>query len=158
MVKRLLASALLALALVGCSGGPAATVPGVPTQAPGGVPTQAPGGVPTQAPGGQPTPAGQPAGDLEARVRALVPPGSTEISEASFGGAYQLNLSNTGQSLEQLQAFWTQQVPAAGFTWSGAFVQGDSLTVAFTNPSGGAVAVRNPADGSTIITLSAGTQ
>jgi hypothetical protein len=150
VIKQLLTSGLLTLALIGCSsGGQAPTVPGVPTQPPGGAPTAPPGG--------QPTPAGQPAGDLETRVRALIPPGSTEISEASAGGAYQLNLSNTGQTLEQLQAFWTQQVPAAGFTFTGAFIQGDALTVAFSNPSGGAVAVRNTGTGETIITLSAGT-
>ena len=108
-------------------------------------------------PPGQATPTLQPnTGDNESRARALVPPGSTQLSESSFGNAFQLTLSST-QSIEQLGAFWTQAIPAAGMQETGRFTAEGSLTIAFTNPDGGIVAAPDPSTGTVTIVISVGT-
>jgi hypothetical protein len=97
------------------------------------------------------------AGDNESRARALVPPGSTELSETSFGNAYQLTLTNP-QSLEQLDAFWAQAIPAAGMQSTGKFEMDLSLVIAFTNPDGGISATNDGSGSGSTIVISVGTQ
>ena len=139
--------------LVGCGSGAAGPTPGsAATQGPAA--TSAPG-----EPGpGQATPVvPQPnAGDLESRARALIPAGATELSETTIGNAYTVQVSSS-QSLEDLGAFWTQSIPAAGLQETGRFTAGDTLTIALTNPDGGIVASRDPSTGAVIVSISLGT-
>src|SRR5687767_7767623 len=119
----------IALVVVACGGG------GVgPSPTPGSQATTPPGA--TNAPNvtAQPN-----TGDNKSRARLLIPPGATQISESTFGSSYSVQLSST-QTLEQLGAFWTTAIPAAGFTETGRFSMAGTLTIAFTNPDGGIVA------------------
>ena len=141
-----------------CSG-PAAPTPGRPAgPTPGSAATQQPaasaGAVNTP---GLATPgAPQNGGDNKSKARALIPQGATQVSEVTVGNSYSVQVSS-GQSLEQLGAFWTQAIPAAGLQETGRFTSGDTLTIAFTNPEGGVTASADPSTGSVIITISAGT-
>lgn len=147
------AAALAAIALLAACGGTAAPATSQPTTAPApGGPTAAPGG-PTAAPGGAPTtaPVG---GSLESKARALVPPGSTEVSQIATATSYQLIFSTT-MSLDSLKQFWAQQIPAQGMAQSGSFEMQGVLTIALTNPDGGIVAVPDE-EGKFIVTVSLG--
>jgi hypothetical protein len=86
-----------------------------------------------------------------------VPPGASETSAVSIGNAYQLTLSSN-QSLEELEAFWDQAIPAAGMQSTGRFTADGSLTIALTNPDGGIVATGDPSTGGVTIVISVGTQ
>ena len=143
--------------LLACSSGPAAPTPGS-QQTPGSQPTPPQAATSVPNPPAQQTPgAPQPnAGDNESRARALIPPGASEVGEASFGGAYQLSLTST-QSLEQLDAFWAQAIPAAGMQLTGRFTVEGTLTIAVSNPDGGIVAARDASTGVTTIVISLGT-
>jgi len=155
MKRVVLGGALAALLLVGCGGGAAPTsAPGGPTQAPGGA-TQAPIGGPTQAPAGTPATNPQPnTGDLEAMVRALTPPGSTELQFVESGGVTALYLSST-TPLDQLEAFFDQAIPAQGITIAGKSEQVGTLIYSLENPVGGVVVT--PADqAGSAITISLG--
>jgi hypothetical protein len=146
---RLLGSLSVVLFLVACgSSGPVATQPGGQASLPPGGQTQAPVATP-----GAPQPGG---GDNEAKARALVPPGSTQVSTSSVGGNFSIVVS-TPQTLEQLAAFYTTAIPAAGMTETGRFTLEGTLTIAFSNPEGGVVAFADPNAGSTIVTISVGT-
>ena len=147
--QRLAAGIALAVMLTACSSGaPGATVPGV-SQPPGA--TAGATNPPAATPGNP-----QPAGNLEAAARALVPPGSVELSEAQYGNAYQLNVTTT-MSLDQLKAFWAQAIPATGATSPGQFESGGILTVTLNNPEGGIVASPDATSGGYLITISLGT-
>jgi hypothetical protein len=147
---RVIAIAATAVLILACSGsGAVPTAPGA-TSGPDGAPT----GVPTQ-PGGATTNPQIPAGDLEARARALIPPGSTEAGESTFGSLYQVTVTNP-QTLEQLGPFWTTAIPGAGMTETGRFTAGPVLTIAFVNPDGGVVATRDDSTGVTTILISTG--
>jgi hypothetical protein len=140
-VKRLLGSITLVVVVAACGGGPV-----TPTQRPG-QPTQAPGGTTTV-----PQPGG---GNTEAKARALVPPGSTELSATTQGNSYSLIVS-TAQTIEQVGAFYQQAIPAAGLTETGRFTLGDTLTISVSNPDGGIVAVKDPSQGRVVVTISLG--
>jgi hypothetical protein len=58
-------------------------------------------------------------------------------------------------TLDQLKAFWTQAIPAAGMSETGRYEAAGSLVIAFTNPDGGITA--SPADNGFLITISVGT-
>ncbi len=148
-MHRLAATATLALIVTACSSGaPGPTVPGVslPPGATANVPTLPPVGTP-----GNPLPNG---GTPEARVRALIPPGATELQAAAVGGSYSVTLSHPGP-LDQLEAFWDQAAPAAGVTVTGKVANAGTLTYGFTDPDGGIVAVPN-GSGGYVITISVG--
>ncbi len=144
MSARLLGLLVLAMVIVACSSGGAAPTVGAPTAAPGG-PTAAPGG-PTTAPAG---------GSMESIARALVPPGSNEVSGVQSGGSYTLIVTTT-MSIEELKTFYAQAVPASGATSSGQFEVGGTLTISLTNPDGGIVATPGGAEGN-LVTISVGT-
>lgn len=151
VMKRLAFVGVIAL-LAACSAGPSgATTP--PGATPPAAATSAPN-PPAQATSGAPQPN---AGDNASRGQALIPPGATQLSEISSGNAYSVQVSST-QSLEQLGAFWTQAIPAAGLQETGRFTADETLTIAFTNPDGGIVAAADPSAGGVIITISVGTQ
>jgi hypothetical protein len=134
---------MLTIFILACGGG-RPTI----TQAPGG-PTQPPAGT-TQQP---PLPG---LGDNMSKARALVPPNSTEHSDSTAGSNVSIVVVTT-QTLEQLGAFYQQQIPAAGMTETGRFTLGETLTISFTNPDGGIVAVVDPSQG-VIVTISVGIQ
>jgi hypothetical protein len=150
-------SAVLALAvlLAACGGTPATAGPGAnpttppaATQAPPGGATPAPpGGGATQAPGG---------GSFESLARALVPPGSTEVTGTGTGNFYQL-ISATNMSLPELAAFYSQQIPALGLTETGRYELQGTLTIALANPDGGILIVPGNEEGQNLITVSLGT-
>jgi hypothetical protein len=127
------------------------TVPGVTN--PPGATAGTTAGAPTQPPAGTPIP--QPnGGDLEAKVRSLVPPGSTEVTAAAVGGSFSVTVNNPGP-LDQLEAFWDQKIPTAGVTQTGKVEAGGTLTYGFTDPDGGIVAAPN-GSGGFVITISLG--
>ena len=145
--------------LLACGGSPAA-----PTQRPAG---STPGAVATQQPAAQ-TPAvnpppgqvtpGAPApngGDNKTKARALIPPGATQVNEVVIGNSYTVHVSSN-QTLDQLAAYWTQAIPAAGLQESGRFTAAETLTIAFTNPDGGIVASADPSTGFVLATISVG--
>lgn len=135
----------IALVVVACGGG------GVATPTPGSQATLPP--VATATPGGAPT--AQPnTGDSKSLARMLIPPGATQLNEVQIGNSYTVQLSST-QSLEQLAAFWTGAIPAAGLTETGRFPGDGSLVIAFSNPDGGITA--SPTEGGIFITISVGT-
>lgn len=149
MSTRLALAALLALLVLGCSGGS-----GTPTPTPGGAPTVAPGGGPTATPGGAPTvaPGG---GNLEAKARSLVPPGATEVAELDAGTGYSLTVT-TSTPIDQLESFWNQAIPGAGITKTGSFTMDGILTIALSNPDGGIIATPDES-GLVTILISLGT-
>ncbi len=124
----------------------------LPTQS-GTQQSQAPGTTPGPAiTPGAPQPGG---GDNQSKARSLVPPGSTEMSSSAAGDSYSIVVSTT-QTVEALGAFWQSAIPAAGMTESGRFNLGGTLTIALTNPDGGIVAIPDPSQGITIVTISVG--
>lgn len=135
----------IALVVVACGGGAG------PSPTPGSQATTPPGA--TNAPNGTAQPN---TGDNKSRARLLIPPGATQISESTFGNSYSVQLSST-QSLEELGAFWTQAIPAAGLTETGRFTMAGTLTIAFTNPDGGIVASEDASAGGVIMNISVGT-
>jgi hypothetical protein len=148
MFKRIGAVSLLAVVVFACGGSPTAT------QTPGTGATENPGGAPTDTPAaGQTTPPN--AGDIEAKVRALVPDGSTEVSKAQVGGLFQLTVTNP-KSVQELEAFWDQKIPSLGITVAGKFTSGGVLTYAVTNPDGGIVASPSSSGSGTDIVISLG--
>ncbi len=149
MSQRFLAGVMLATLLAACSGSPASAPTPGPTGAPGpgATPTPVvPGATPTPVVPGATDPAPTPAGptnplnsgDLEALVRSLVPPGSTEVTHIEVGGLYQLHLTSTS-TIDQLEAFWDQAIPAAGMTLEGKYTAGGTLTIGISNPDGGII-------------------
>ena len=140
-MNRLLGSTLVFVLIAACGGGATATQrPGQPSQLPGAPTANAP----------------QPGGSSnEAKARALAPPGSTEVSASAQGNSFSLIVSTT-QTLEQLGAFYQQAIPAAGLTETGRFTLGETLTISVTNPDGGIVALRDPGQGSVLVTISIG--
>ena len=148
MSARLLSLLVLGMVIVACSpGGTGPTVPGVPTNAPTvpGGPDSTPGGAPTAAPGG---------GDLESLARALVPPGSAEVSAVPAGGSFTV-IATTPMTLDQLKAFYAQAIPATGVSFTGPLEVAGTLTYALTNPDGGVV-VTPGGDQGFLITISVG--
>jgi hypothetical protein len=145
--------AVAALILAACSGAPAATTPGSQATEPPGA-TSTPGSGEQTEPGGT-TP--QPnTGDNKAKAQALIPTGCSQISEFTSGGNYTVSLSCT-QTVEQMAAFWTTAIPAAGLTESGRFSAAGTLTIAFTNPDGGITAAADTSTNTTVVTISVGT-
>jgi len=154
MSRQILGLAVAAIVLAACggtaTGTPGGTTPPGETQAPGETATPAE----TQD-GGETTPPN--AGDIEAKARALVPPGSTELGTGSFGGAFQITVTNP-MSVAELEAFWDQKIPSLGMTVSGKFTAAGTLTIAITNPDGGIVAGEDSSgSGETTIVISLGT-
>jgi hypothetical protein len=148
MFKRIGALTVLAAVLFACGGSPTAP------QTPGAGATENPGGVPTDTPAaGQTTPPN--AGDIEAKVRALVPDGSTEIAKAQIGGLFQLTVTNP-KSVAELEAFWDQKIPSLGITVGGKFTTSGVLQYALTNPDGGIVASPSSSGSGTDIVISLG--
>ena len=148
VTQRLATGVVVALILSACSSGaPGATVPGV-TQQPAAT-ADAPTGAPVVT-----NPPVNPA-SLEARVRALVPPGSSETQVAQVGNSYSLYLTNSS-SLDQLEAFWDQAIPAQGLTLAGKFESAGTLTYSVTNPDGGIVVTPDGSGGHAIV-ISLGT-
>ena len=149
VMQRVAAGVALAVMLSACSSGaPGATAPGV-TQQPGATVA-----VPTPPPVGTVNP--QPnVGDLEAGVRALVPPGSSETQFSQVGGNYSLYLTNS-TPIDQLEAFWDQAIVAQGLTLAGKFEQAGTLTYSFSNPVGGIVVTQDGSGGQAIV-ISLGT-
>ena len=86
-------------------------------------------------------------------VRALVPPGSTEVNYVAAGGSYTLYLSNAS-GVDQLEAFFDQAIPAQGITVAGKSEESGSLVYSLTNPIGGVVVT--PAASGHMITISLG--
>ncbi len=152
MFKRTLAGVSLAVFVAACSGSPAATGNN-PTGQPGE--TSAPAtqeGTATQDPGSNPGNAG----DFEAVARALMPQGATETTHIATVSSYTL-YAESDQSLADLEAFWTQAVPAAGATLTGHFNANETVIVAFTNPNGGITAIPDASTGKTVVVISVGT-
>lgn len=131
----------MALFVVACGGGQVN-----PTATPGSQVTLPPGATPAITP--QPN-----TGDNKSLARMLIPAGATQLNEIQVGDSYTVQLSST-QSLEQLGAFWTTAIPAAGLTESGRFTADGSLIIAFTNPDGGITA--SVTDSGVLITISVG--
>lgn len=131
----------IALVVVACGGGQVG-----PTATPGSQVTSPPGATAAITP--QPN-----TGDNKSLARMLIPPGATQLNEIQVGDSYTVQLSST-QSLEQLGAFWTTAIPAAGMTESGRFTADGSLIIAFTNPDGGVTA--STTDSGVLITISVG--
>ena len=121
----------------------------------GAVPTL-PGGQQTQVPGGAPAAPVPDGGDNQSKARALVPPGSTEMSAQTAGNAYTMVVS-TSQTLDQLKSFYSTAIPGAGMTETGRVELGGTLTIAMGNPDGGVVAVPDASQGTYILTISVGT-
>jgi hypothetical protein len=148
MFKRIGALAVLAVVVFACGGSPTAT------QTPGSGATEPPGGTATDTPApGQTTPPN--AGDIEAKVRALVPDGSTEVGKVEVGGLFQLSLTNP-KSVQELEAFWDQKIPSLGMTVAGKFTSGAILTISIPDPPGGIVAGPDENTGTTSIVISLG--
>jgi hypothetical protein len=149
MFKRIGALAVLAVVVFACSGSPTTQTPGVgATDTPGAAPTDTPAA-------GQTTPPN--ASDIEAKVRALVPDGSTEVGKTEIGGLFQLTLTSP-KSLQELEAFWDQKIPSLGMNLAGKFTAGGVLTIAISNPDGGIVAGEDTSgSGLTSIVISLGT-
>src|SRR5690242_3347329 len=108
-MTRVVLGCLVALVLAACGGTPAATTAPVGTTGPGGPatnpPAQASHSAAQSTPAGPvstPPPAGG-AGNNESIVKALVPPGATEISHVSTGGQYAVVVSSQ-MSLSDLEA------------------------------------------------------
>jgi hypothetical protein len=149
MFKRIGALTVLAAVLFACGGSPTAT------QTPGAGATENPGGAPTDTPAaGQTTPPN--ASDIEAKVRALVPDGSTEIGKTEAGGLFSLTLTNP-KSVQELESFWDQKIPSLGMTVSGKFTASGVVTYAITNPDGGIVAGPDSSGSGSTIVISLGT-
>jgi hypothetical protein len=146
MFKRIGALTVLAAVVFACGGSPTAT------QTPGA--TEPPGGTATDTPApGQTTPPN--AGDIEAKVRALVPDGSTELGKAEVGGLFQLTVTNP-KSVQELEAFWDQKIPSLGMSIAGKFTSGGILTISIPDPPGGIVAGPDANTGLTSIVISLG--
>ena len=141
MKRRVWLLAIAALVVAACGG----KTPATPT--PGSQVTQPPGATTGSTP--QPN-----TGDNKAKAQALVPPGSSApINEVTVGNSYTVQVTST-QTLEQLGAFWTTAIPAAGLTESGRYSAAGSLIIAFTNPDGGITA--STTEGGVLITISVG--
>jgi hypothetical protein len=153
MLKLVLASTVLAALLVACSAGAPAT-PSAPAATPTPGATQA-APSPTPPGSGNTTPAAN-TGNAEAIVRALVPPGATEVSKVETGDFFSLSLSSS-QSIAELEAFFDQKLPSTGVTVSGKFTAAGTLTIAFTNPDGGITATPD-GSGGTLVVITAGIQ
>lgn len=157
-MTRALLGCLVALTLVACGGSSATPAPARTAGPDGGggqatsAPAQAtpPAGASTPAPGG-----GGGGGSPEAIVKALVPPGSTEVTHMTIGNLYSATVTSQ-MSLADLEAFFDQKLPTTGVTQSGKLNQAGSLIYAFTNPDGGITAA-DDGNGSVQITISAGT-
>ena len=152
-MNRLAYLAGIAVLLAACSSGPSGPTSRPQVTTPPAGATSAPNQPPAQATPGAPQPN---TGDNKSLARALIPQGATQLSEVNVGNSYTVQLSST-QSLEQLGAFWTQAIPAAGLQETGRFTQGETLTIAFTNPDGGIVAFADSSSGGVIMTISVGT-
>jgi hypothetical protein len=142
-MRRFFIGSLLAASLLACSSASPTPTPAGATPAPGI--TAAPNSGPTAAP----------AGDNQALARALVPAGASNVTEASVGNMRQI-YATSSQTIEQLQAFWEQAIPANGMVIGGSFPSAGTLTIAFTNPDGGIVAAPDPSGGISIV-ISVGT-
>jgi hypothetical protein len=148
MFKRIGALMVLAAVLFACGGSPTAT------QTPGAGATENPGGAATDTPAaGQTTPPN--AGDIEAKVRALVPDGSTEVGKVQVGSLIQLTLTNP-KSLQELESFWDQKIPSLGMTVAAKSTVQGTLIYSITNPDGGIVAGPDPSGSGTTMTISLG--
>jgi hypothetical protein len=132
---------------VACGGG------GVPTPTPGSQVTSPPGA--TDPPGATAAITAQPnTGDNKSKAQALIPQGaSAPINEVTVGNSYTVQVTSA-MTLEQLGAFWTTAIPAAGLTESGRYSADGSLIIAFTNPDGGITASNT--DNGVLITISVG--
>jgi hypothetical protein len=94
-------------------------------------------------------------GDNKSKAQSLIPPGSSApMNEVTIGNSYTVQVTST-QTLEQLGAFWTTAIPAAGMTETGRFNNAGSLIIAFTNPDGGVTA--STTDTGVLISISVGT-
>jgi hypothetical protein len=94
-------------------------------------------------------------GDNKAKAQALIPPGSSApINELTIGSSYTVQVTST-QTIDQLGAFWTTAIPAAGMTETGRFNSDGNLIIAFTNPDGGVTA--SVTDNGVLISISVGT-
>lgn len=155
MLKRIGALTVLAVVAFACSGSPTTQTPGAgATETPGGAAAETPGAAATETPAaGQTNPPN--AGDIEAKVRALVPDGSTEIGKAQVGGLFQLTVTSP-KSIQELEAFWDQKIPSLGITVSGKFTSGGVLTYSLTNPDGGIVATPGSSGGGSEIVIGLG--
>ena len=93
-------------------------------------------------------------GDNKAKAQALIPPGSSAaINELTVGSQYSVQVTSS-MTLDQLGAFWTAAIPAAGLTEAGRYTADGSLIIAFTNPDGGITA--SQVDSGVLITISIG--
>lgn len=141
---------LIAIALVAaaCGGGGV-----VPTATPGSQVTLPPGA--TATPGATAAITAQPnTGDNKSKAQALIPPGASAMNEITIGNSYTVQVTSA-MTLEQLDAFWTTAIPAAGLTVSGRYSASGSLIIAFTNPDGGITA--STTDNGVLISISVGT-
>jgi hypothetical protein len=75
------------------------------------------------------------------------------MNEITIGNSYTVQVTST-MTLEQLGAFWTTAIPAAGLTESGRYTAAGSLIIAFTNPDGGITATNT--DNGVLISISVG--
>jgi hypothetical protein len=94
-------------------------------------------------------------GDNKAKAQALIPPGSSApINEVTVGNSYTVQVTSS-MTLEQLGAFWTTAIPAAGLAETGRFTSSGTLTIAFSNPDGGIVA--SDTENGVLVSISVGT-
>jgi hypothetical protein len=94
-------------------------------------------------------------GDNKSKAQSLIPQGSSApINEVTIGNSYTVQVTST-MTLDQLAAFWTTAIPAAGMTETGRFNNAGSLIIAFTNPEGGVTA--STTDNGVLISISVGT-
>ena len=119
-------------------------------------PTGTPGAQVTDPPGATAAITAQPnTGDNKSKAQALIPQGSSApINEVTIGNSYTVQVTST-MTLDQLAAFWTTAIPAAGMTVTGSFNNAGSLIIAFTNPEGGVTA--STTDNGVLISISVGT-
>jgi hypothetical protein len=145
----LVAIALVVLACGGSQAGPSGT-PGAQVTDPPGATAEI-----TDPPGATAAITSQPnAGDNKAKAQSLIPQGaSAPINEVTIGSSYTVQVMST-MTLDQLAAFWTTAIPAAGMTESGRYSAEGSLIIAFTNPEGGVTA--STTDNGVLVTISVG--
>jgi len=158
-MTRVILSCLALLALAACGGSPAASTGPGRTTGPGGQATTPAQQASQPAPVGTPPAAVTPApggggSSSEAIVRALVPPGSTEVAHFQVGNQFSMTVSSQ-MTLAQLEAFFDQKLPSTGVTQTGKFNSTGSLIYAFTNPDGG-VTVADDGNGGFQVTIAAG--
>jgi hypothetical protein len=93
---------------------------------------------------------------MESIARSLLPPGATQQSFSTIGNAVQL-VGISSMSLDELKAFFSQQIPASGVRETGRFELEGTLTIALANPDGGIVIVPANDAGQYLVTISVGT-